>query len=293
MTIRMKKQDPHEDLELDELELDSDPQFECLDPVDEDSSAPPIQIVSDLVKDKLLELAQKKSLYPFESVFHKIGPARENFLSTLSKRASHTWNLPVIWEPHSNINLKTLPQDLSKIASHSPFFIIRGLQATPLDMTPYYLARQLASVRGIFCIQHDLILEPYQIYEARAYGFDAVSIYPSCLSNSELLSLVLLAKELGMETILWLRSRQDIAKAVRTPCRLYAVSSSDGLKTMEDSEEQMIQLASEIPQDKFLILEPSHLSPAMVQEARDLECLALVQPLKEIVGKVSRRIQTL
>lgn len=293
MTNRMKKQDPSDDLVLEEFELDSDPAFENLDPVDEDDSVPPIQIISDRVQEKLLELGQKKAQHPFESVFHKISPARDNFLQSLIKRHGQILSLPVIWAPYFKNNLRTLPDRLAKISTNSPFFFIRSIQCKPMDFTPYQLCLQLSRVSGIYCIQHDLILEPYQIYEARAYGFDAISIYPSCLSNSELLNLVLLAKELGMETILWLRSRQDLAKAVRTPCRLYAVSSTDYLGTLEDSEEQMIQLASEIPHDKFLLLEPNKLSPAMLQEAKELECLALIQPILDIMDRYSKRIQTL
>ncbi len=50
-------------------------------------------------------------------------------------------------------------------------------------------------------LRKDFIVDPYQLYEARAAGADAVLLIAECLDEAELIDLLILATELGLTTL--------------------------------------------------------------------------------------------
>jgi indole-3-glycerol phosphate synthase len=60
----------------------------------------------------------------------------------------------------------------------------------------------------------DFVLDPYQVYEARACGADAVLLIVALLSLSELLALIEIAHSLGMAALVEVHSEPEVEKAL-------------------------------------------------------------------------------
>jgi len=61
----------------------------------------------------------------------------------------------------------------------------------------------------------DFIIDPYQIYKARAHGADAVLLISAILTQSELESLLKTAHSLGMLALVEVHNRDELMKALR------------------------------------------------------------------------------
>lgn len=61
-------------------------------------------------------------------------------------------------------------------------------------------------------LRKDFIVDPYQIYEARAAGADAVLLIAECLGEAEILDLLILATELKLTTLVEVHDVENLFK---------------------------------------------------------------------------------
>lgn len=59
-------------------------------------------------------------------------------------------------------------------------------------------------------LRKDFMVDEYQIVEAKAHGADVILLIAACLSNAETKKFSKLAKELGLQSILEVHSRQEL-----------------------------------------------------------------------------------
>ena len=76
--------------------------------------------------------------------------------------------------------------------------------------------RDLKSVKeatpGLCLLRKDFIIDPYQVYEARAYGADIILLIASILSREKVIGLSQLAVGLGMQVLFEVHSPQELEK---------------------------------------------------------------------------------
>jgi indole-3-glycerol phosphate synthase len=88
----------------------------------------------------------------------------------------------------------------------------------------------LAKVKGttsLPILRKDFIIDEYQIYEARAYGADAILLISEILSEKEIRGFVALAKELGMAAVVESHHADGIEKAKRAGAQIIGVNNRD------------------------------------------------------------------
>lgn len=107
-------------------------------------------------------------------------------------------------------------------------------------------------------LRKDFIVDPYQIYEAKAYGADAILLIASCLSKSELQEYSALAKELGLDVLLEIHNEAELQKSLHPTVDLLGVNNRN-LKTFEVSLNTSKNLAAHIP-DYFVKVSESGIS---------------------------------
>ncbi len=63
-------------------------------------------------------------------------------------------------------------------------------------------------------LRKDFIIDPYQLYEARAAGADAVLLIAECLGEAELLDLLILSTELRLTTLVEVHDVESLLKVL-------------------------------------------------------------------------------
>lgn len=87
-------------------------------------------------------------------------------------------------------------------------------------------------------LRKDFIVDPYQIYEARAAGADAILLIAEALNSSELMDLLILASELTLTTLIEVHDADSLLKVrslIGFPKQYYSVLgiNNRNLKTMQ------------------------------------------------------------
>ncbi|MBI2436165.1 MAG: indole-3-glycerol phosphate synthase TrpC [Candidatus Magasanikbacteria bacterium] len=103
-------------------------------------------------------------------------------------------------------------------------------------------------------LRKDFIIDPYQVYESKLYGADAILLIATVLREETLIEFVDLAHELGLECLVETHTKEDIEKALKTNARVIGINARD-LQTFEIDLENIVKLASCIPVDKIIVAE--------------------------------------
>ncbi|HKE49503.1 MAG TPA: indole-3-glycerol phosphate synthase TrpC [Rhodanobacteraceae bacterium] len=116
-------------------------------------------------------------------------------------------------------------------------------------------------------LRKDFVLDPYQVYEARAIGADCILLIVAALGDASLLELALLAAELDLDVLVEVHDEEELERALAIPAPLIGVNNRD-LRTFETSIETTLRLAAQIPYDRLLVTESGIRTPDDVARLR-------------------------
>ncbi len=103
-------------------------------------------------------------------------------------------------------------------------------------------------------LRKEFIIDPYQIYEAKAYGADAILLIAAILTSEQLLQYSELAHQLGLEVLLEVHNKEELHASPMEYVDLVGVNNRN-LKTFEVSLETSKELSSMISDEKVKISE--------------------------------------
>lgn len=103
-------------------------------------------------------------------------------------------------------------------------------------------------------LRKDFIIDPYQVYEARALGADCVLLIVAALGDVRLRELLQLAAHLGMDTLVEVHDREELERALLMPAPLIGINNRD-LRSFETSLEVTLGLLKLIPDDHLVVTE--------------------------------------
>jgi indole-3-glycerol phosphate synthase len=114
--------------------------------------------------------------------------------------------------------------------------------------------RLVRSVVPIPVLRKDFMLEPYQVYEARAYGADAILLIVAALADQTLSDLLALACELGMAALVEVHSGEELSRALASGARLIGINNRN-LHTFEVDLAMTERLRPGIPDGVVVVAE--------------------------------------
>jgi indole-3-glycerol phosphate synthase len=119
--------------------------------------------------------------------------------------------------------------------------------------TPAYLTDIKKSVR-IPVLRKDFIIDPYQIYEARVMGADALLLISRLLPVERLSEFIRITMSLGMWPLVEVHSQAELADALAAGAEIIGINNRD-LKTFKTDIKTSRELAPFIPAGKTVISE--------------------------------------
>ena len=117
-------------------------------------------------------------------------------------------------------------------------------------------------------IRKDFILEPYQVYEARAMGADCILLIVSILDDNNLQSLYTLARDLGMDVLIEVHDKEELLRSLPLGATLVGINNRN-LRTFETSLDTTIDLLPLIPEDRIVVTESGIHSPDDIARMRE------------------------
>jgi indole-3-glycerol phosphate synthase len=83
-------------------------------------------------------------------------------------------------------------------------------------------------------LRKDFVVDPYQVYEARALGADAVLLIVRALSRDEIVALSALADSLGMAALVEAHTAEEIGVALDAGATLLGINNRDLTRMVVD-----------------------------------------------------------
>ncbi len=111
-----------------------------------------------------------------------------------------------------------------------------------------------AALPGIPLLRKDFVCDPYQVYEARAAGADAILLIVAALSVQQLVELGSLARCLGMAALIEAHSGEELDAALATGATLVGINNRN-LHDFSVRLETTIELAPRVPPHCLLVAE--------------------------------------
>ncbi len=116
-------------------------------------------------------------------------------------------------------------------------------------------------------LRKDFLLDPYQLLEARVAGADAVLLIAEILDDAALRLLLRETHSLGMQALVELYDRANVARIVDSGATLIGINNRD-LRSFETRLEHTLDLAPLFPRDRILVSESGIRSRADIERLR-------------------------
>ncbi len=103
-------------------------------------------------------------------------------------------------------------------------------------------------------LRKDFILEPYQVYESRFFGADAILLIADLLSKEKIFELMQIASKLGLDCLVEVHTEKELKKVLNLKVPLIGINNRD-LHTLEVDFKTTEKLFPLIPKDKVVVVE--------------------------------------
>jgi indole-3-glycerol phosphate synthase len=116
-------------------------------------------------------------------------------------------------------------------------------------------------------LRKDFLVDPYQVFEARAMGADAILLIAACLDLAQMREMESIASALGMSVLVEVHDGAELEQALQLQTPLVGINNRN-LRTFEVSLQTTLDLLPAIPADRIVVTESGILRPEDVSLMR-------------------------
>ncbi len=231
-------------------------------------------ILGEIVKHKHDEISARSRKTPLAELERraKRGPESRDFVGSIRRRVA-AGDPAVIAECKKASPSKGLIRD-----SYEPELIARSYAAggaaclSVLTDEKYFRGGDdhLVAARSaceLPVLRKDFVIDPYQIYEARALGADCVLLIAACLDDGAMLELAEVSIGLGMDALIEVHDGTELERALRLRTPLIGVNNRDLRRFVTDIQ-TTIDLMRDIPGDRLVVTESGIRTRSDIEELR-------------------------
>ena len=135
-------------------------------------------------------------------------------------------------------------------------------------------------------IRKDFMIDPYQIFEARALGADCVLLIVSALDDVKMAELASVAKGVGLDVLVEVHDGDELERALKTLDTPLVGVNNRNLHTFDVSLKTTLDLLPRIPRDRLVITESGILNRA------DVELMEISDVYAFLVGEAFMRAES-
>jgi indole-3-glycerol phosphate synthase len=131
---------------------------------------------------------------------------------------------------------------------------------------------------GLPLLRKDFIFDPYQVYESRAYGADALLLITAILSQGQLNELLWLSHSLGLGCLVEVHNEDEVERAVLSGVEIIGINNRD-LNTFVVDINTTRRLRPLVPKEKIVVSESG------IKSRKDMEKLGKWRVDAVLVGE--------
>ncbi len=230
-------------------------------------------ILDQIVADKREELEQRLKDEPVEALKRRIpvldeqwsltqailegprgphaGGKRVQLIAEIKKASPSKGRLIAVLEHRAMARMYTIggAAGISLVTERKHFMgEVQWLLDARMSMQGYYPGGRPAMLRK------DFLFDPYHIWEARAYGADAVLLIAAILEDAQLKDLIDQARDLEMEALVEVHDAPQVERALVAGADLIGINNRD-LHTFDVDLGTTERLRKLVPDDKVVVSE--------------------------------------
>ncbi len=125
-------------------------------------------------------------------------------------------------------------------------------------------------------LRKDFVVDPYQVYEARALGADCILLIAAVLSPGQMREFEDVAHNLGMAVLVEVHDRVELESALQLTTPLIGINNRN-LRTFETHLDTTLGLSTGIPPERIIVTESGIASPEHValMRAHSVHCFLI------------------
>ena len=213
-------------------------------------------ILDQIVETKRQEIETAKMTRPVQSLVDQLesAPPVRNFLDALSAHGP----IKLIAEVKKASPSKGLIREDFDPVQIAQCYQQHGATCLSVLTDEHYFQgnlQYLSEIRqsvNLPVLRKDFVLDYYQVVEARVAGADAVLLIAECLDDDQLQMLHDHVVDLGMTPLVEFYEQHNLQRVMQTGAKLIGVNNRN-LQTFETDLNHVIQMRSQIPQDRLLV----------------------------------------
>jgi len=128
--------------------------------------------------------------------------------------------------------------------------------------------KQARAACSLPVIRKDFIIDPYQVYEARAIDADCILLIVAALDDENLQLLFDLAHALNMDVLMEVHDEKEMSRALKTGARLIGINNRN-LRNFETSLDTTLSMLNMVNENHILVTESGIHNKNDVQLMRD------------------------
>ncbi len=175
-------------------------------------------ILDQIIDSKRREVAEKQSRVSIAQLKAQIAEMSRprNFFSAITKKTSKPVNL-IAEVKKASPSAGIIREDFDPVNIAKTYESAGADCLSVLTDEPYFQGRldyiqQIRSAVALPVLRKDFILDPWQVYETRAAGADAMLLIAECLETSQLIDLQILATELNLTVLIEVHDIENLIR---------------------------------------------------------------------------------
>ena len=142
--------------------------------------------------------------------------------------------------------------------------------------------RAVRKVIDIPMIKKDFIIDPYQIYEAKAMGADAILLIAAILDTEQMKEYRTIAESLKMDVLAESHNEEELQSVIASGCTIFGINNRN-LKDFSVTLDTTKRLAGLVPQGGIIVAESG------IKTAEDMKFLADCGANAVLIGETLMR----